>query len=78
MTASYTVTVTDGNGQQHQLVGSVEAPTFQEVTTEALRETFEHLTNGGDTVYGHPGQASCRGPYRVTKIELSRGDTTNG
>jgi hypothetical protein len=36
----------------------------------AMRQNFEMLT-GGKAVFGQPGVGGCRGPYKITRFELT-------
>ena len=68
---SYQITVIDGAGVAHKLVGTAEGRDPVTATSAAVAASFEKLT-GGDTQYGHPGKGGCRGPYRIDRLELVR------
>jgi len=70
----YTETVTDGNGELCTVSGELDMPptaTFSEVVEMAQRNAFIQLTHGA-AVYGRPGYAGCKGPYKVQSLIVTR------
>jgi hypothetical protein len=67
----YTISGRAANGAPWQTEGTLECE-WHETFTLANTASFDQLTQG-NARYGHPGQGSCRGPYKIEKavIELA-------
>jgi hypothetical protein len=64
----FTINGTGGTGETWQTAGEVEAE-WHKAFDVAMRASFEQLTHG-KAVYGNPGKGGCRGPYKISRVEL--------
>ena len=71
-TFSYLVAGTDGAGNDYTIEGTVTSsfPLLSPELNDAVgRDSFLKLTQG-KAVFGRPGEGGCRGPYKITRVEI--------
>ena len=69
----YIIYEADGDGEQHELTGEVNADSIQSAVNKAMAESFVKLT-GGNAEFGKPGKGGCRGPYTILQLTLHNED----
>jgi hypothetical protein len=65
----YLVEGTDGSGAEWSVKGALSAVDEERARKLAQQLAFQELT-GGRATFGKPGDGGCRGPYKITKLEV--------